>query len=244
MKPDLYICHTAYQVLVETCRAFEAPCPPALVLSAVLPEAEALAARLRATGLFCEVRVFDEEGCGSAFQKGFWRTLLLQRVMGRRNVEKYHGFSLDGARYRDVYIHNDWSVLGRYLQDKGLRYILCEDTFASTCAEGGHRLIRQQVKVNQPFRHFGRIDKINRFAFVFKRIPVAHVIVRINFRYHIGPIRLRRMLERPLMRKLRLQVAMRLTCGESIARHGKIRQVHQSSDSILRQILMKEANIR
>lgn len=144
MKPDLYICHTAYQVLVEACRAFEAPCPPALVLSAALPGAEALAERLRATGLFAGVRVFDEEKCGNAFQKGFWRTLLFQRVIGRRNVEKYYGFSLDGARYRDVYIHNDWSVLGRYLQDKGLRYILCEDTFASTCAEGGHLLIRQQ----------------------------------------------------------------------------------------------------
>ena len=36
MKPDLYICHTAYQVLVEACRAFEASCPPAVLLSAAL----------------------------------------------------------------------------------------------------------------------------------------------------------------------------------------------------------------
>lgn len=144
MKPDLYICHTAYQVMVEVCRAFEAPRPPHMLLSTSLPGAEALARRLRSTGLFAEVRAFDEEGCGNAFQTGFWRTLLLQRVIGRRNVEKYHGFSLDGAQYREVYIHNDWSVLGRYLQDKGIPYILCEDTFASTCAAGGHPLIRQQ----------------------------------------------------------------------------------------------------
>lgn len=144
MKPDLFICYTAYQVMVEVCRAFEAPCPPHMLLSASLPGAEALAQRLRFTGLFAEVRVFDEEGCGNAFQTGFWRTLLLQRIIGRRNVEKYHGFCLDGAQYRGVYIHNDWSVLGRYLQDKGTPYILCEDTFASTCAAGGHQLILQQ----------------------------------------------------------------------------------------------------
>ena len=144
MKPDLYICHTPYQVMVEVCRAFEAPCPPHLLLSAALPGAEALAGRLAGTGLFAGVRVFDEERCGSAIQRGFWRTLLLQHVLGRRNVEKHHGFCLDGGRFRHVYIHNDWSVLGRYLQDKGLPYILCEDTFASTCAAGGHPLITAQ----------------------------------------------------------------------------------------------------
>lgn len=144
MKPDLFICHTAYQVMVEVCRAFEAPCPPRMLLSAALPGAGALAQRLRATGLFADVAVFDEETCGNAFQKGFWRTLLLQRIIGRRNVEKYYGFSLNGAQLRDVYIHNDWSVLGRYLQDKGIPYILCEDTFASTCAAGGHPLIAAQ----------------------------------------------------------------------------------------------------
>lgn len=144
MKPDLYICHTPYQVLVECCRAFDAPCPPELVLSAALPGAGALAGRLADCGLFGDVRLFDEDACGNALQRGFWRTLLFQRLAGRRNVEKYHGFSLDPARYRAVYIHNDWSVLGRYLQDKGIPYILCEDTFASTCAGGGHQLIARQ----------------------------------------------------------------------------------------------------
>ena len=145
MKPDLYICHTAYQVLVECCRAMEAPCPPDLVLSAALPGAGALAGRLRGTGLFHRVRVFDEDACGSAFQRGFLRTLFLQRLMGRRNVEKYHGFRLDGGRYRAVYIHNDWSVLGRYLQDKGIPYILCEDTFASTCSADHSLILRQRA---------------------------------------------------------------------------------------------------
>lgn len=144
MKPDLYICHTPYQVLVEVCRAFGAPCPPEMLLSASVPGAGALAKRLEATGLFANVRIFDEEKCGNAFQEGFLRTLLFQRLAGRRNVEKYYGFRLDGAAYRDVYIHNDWSVLGRYLQDKGISYILCEDTFASTCSADHSLILRQR----------------------------------------------------------------------------------------------------
>ena len=37
MKPDLYICHTPYQVLVTLCRAFDSPCPPQLILSTTIP---------------------------------------------------------------------------------------------------------------------------------------------------------------------------------------------------------------
>lgn len=145
MKPDLYICHTPYQVLAEVCRAFRAPCPPAMLLSASVPGAGALAERLAATGLFAGVHIFDEEKCGSAFQSGFWNTLFFQRLAGRRNVEKYYGFSLNAGQYRDVYIHNDWSVLGRYLQDKGIPYILCEDTFASTCSADHSLILRQRA---------------------------------------------------------------------------------------------------
>lgn len=143
MGRELYLCHTPYQVLVELCRAMHAAQKPDLILICSVPGAQALAERLSATGLFGSVRCFDEEKCGSALQRGVLRTLLLQRFLGRRNVEKHYGFSIDPALYDKVYIHNDWSVLGRYLQDKHIPYILCEDTFASTCRPS-HPLIDQQ----------------------------------------------------------------------------------------------------
>lgn len=141
--PNLYICHTAYQVLVEMVRAMEDTVAPDLILSSVIPNTEELAGRLSATGLFRCVRVFDETACGNAIQPGVLRTLLLQRVMGRRNVEKYYGFSIDPKAYENIYIHNDWSVLGRYLQDLKAPYILCEDTMASTCRPN-HPIIDEQ----------------------------------------------------------------------------------------------------
>lgn len=142
-KRDLYICHTPYQVLVELCRAMDAATPPDLILSTAVPAAGQLAGRLTATGLFAAVRCFDEAACGSAVQTGLLPTLLLQHWRGRRNVEKYYGFSIDPALYQNVYIHNDWSVLGRYLQDRHIPYILCEDTLASTCRPS-HPIIDQQ----------------------------------------------------------------------------------------------------
>ena len=48
MKPNLYICHTAYQVLVDLLRAGRCACengPHTMVLSASVPDTAALAAR-------------------------------------------------------------------------------------------------------------------------------------------------------------------------------------------------------
>ena len=124
-------------------RAMEDTVPPDLILSRVIPNTHELAGRLSATGLFRCVRVFDEAACGSAMQSGFLATLLLQRVLGRRNVEKHYGFSIRPSDYENIYIHNDWSVLGRYLQDRKAAYILCEDTMASTC-HPDHPIIDEQ----------------------------------------------------------------------------------------------------
>lgn len=154
MKPDLYICHTPYQVLVTLCRALHASCPPEMILSTVIPETQKLAGRLASTGLVGRVRIFDEVTCGASLMTGFWRTLLFQRIRGLRNVEKYYGFRLCGSDYENVYIYNDWSILGRYLQDKRIPYILCEDTFANTCSADNH-LIEEQQKL--PFYRLRRL---------------------------------------------------------------------------------------
>ena len=58
MKPNLYICHTAYQVLVDLLRAGRcAGKPHTMVLSASVPDTAALAARLDATGVVKTVLV-------------------------------------------------------------------------------------------------------------------------------------------------------------------------------------------
>ena len=50
MKPNLYICHTAYQVLVDLLRASRTDGQPhTMVLSAAVPEPQSLAKKLEAT---------------------------------------------------------------------------------------------------------------------------------------------------------------------------------------------------
>lgn len=139
MKPNLYLCHTAYQVLVDLLRAGRAEGKPhTMVLSAAVADAEALAARLDKTGVVRTVLVDETRWPGTV-------TGPLAAWRGRRAFEKLCGWKLERARYENVYIHNDWSVLGRYLQDCRAGYILCEDTFGSTLGPDQHLVTDQRA---------------------------------------------------------------------------------------------------
>lgn len=139
MKPNLYICHTAYQVLVDLLRAGRAPGGPhTMVLSAAVADAEALAARLDVTGVVHTLRVDESLWPGTV-------TGPFAALRARRAFEKLCGWKLDRARYENIYIHNDWSVLGRYLQDCRAGYILCEDTFGSTLGPDQHLVTDQRA---------------------------------------------------------------------------------------------------
>ena len=139
MKPNLYICHTAYQVLVDLLRASRTPgAPHTMVFSTEVADAPALAARLDKTGAVRTVLVDESRWPGAVTGPlAAWRS--------RRAFERLCGWKLDRAQYQDVYIHNDWSVLGRYLQDCHAGYILCEDTFASTLGPDQHLVTDQRA---------------------------------------------------------------------------------------------------
>lgn len=139
MKPNLYICHTAYQVLVDLLRAGRSEGKPhTLVLSAAVADVQALAARLDKTGVVRTVQVDETRWPGTV-------TGPLADLRARRAFEKLCGWKLERSRYENIYIHNDWSVLGRYLQDCHAGYILCEDTFGSTLGPDQHLVTDQRA---------------------------------------------------------------------------------------------------
>ena len=141
MKPNLYICHTAYQGLGALLRAGRCACengPHTMVLSASVPDTAALAARLDATGVVKTVLVDETRWPGTV-------TGLFAHRRAARAFEKLCGWKLNRAAFENVYIHNDWSVLGRYLQDCRAGYILCEDTFGSTLGPDQHLVTDQRA---------------------------------------------------------------------------------------------------
>jgi hypothetical protein len=139
-KPDLYLCHTAYQVLIALIRAVRADGAQVLILSAAIPNAESLAERLTVSNAFSAVHVVDESACPGLASPG-----PLRHWRNRRLFEKKCGLCLHHIQYGDIYICNDWSVLGRYLQDCRAPYILCEDTVGGTLDPDQHLLDAQRA---------------------------------------------------------------------------------------------------
>lgn len=139
MKPNLYICHTAYQVLVDLLRASRTDGQPhTMVLSAAVPEPQSLAKKLEATGAVKVVIVDETRWPGTV-------TGPFAARRARRAFERLCGWRFTRAAYNEVRIHNDWSVLGRYLQDRRAGYILCEDTFGSTLGPDQHLVTDQRA---------------------------------------------------------------------------------------------------
>lgn len=148
-KPDLYICHTPYHVLIALVRALRAGGGQAIWLADTIPDFAALRRRAAdADDLVSRLRdaAFDEV---SLVDQRLWPGSVrgpIAHLRGRRAYEKAGcGPVLDADAYRDIYISNDWSVLGRYLQDCGVPYILCEDTVGGTLDPDQHLLDEQRA---------------------------------------------------------------------------------------------------
>ena len=98
MKPNLYICHTAYQVLVDLLRAGRCACengPHTMVLSASVPDTAALAARLDATGVVKTVIVEETKWPGTV-------TGLFAHQRAARAFEKLCGWKFYRAAYENA----------------------------------------------------------------------------------------------------------------------------------------------
>ena len=144
---DIFICHTLYHVLIALVRALRSrPGKSTLVLSTCVPEAEPLRAKLLDTApdLWDAVLIVDEEKLDAQnSESDFYRL---------RHPFRKPYFTLPKGH---VYISNDWSALGRYLQRERRVYTLCEDTFGGTLDPDQHLLDEQRTNPRGPYRYWG-----------------------------------------------------------------------------------------
>jgi hypothetical protein len=144
---DIFICHTLYHVLIALVRALRSrPGKSTLVLSTCVPEAEPLRAKLldAAPDLWDAVLIVDEEKLDAQnSESDFYRL---------RHPFRKPYFTLPKGH---VYISNDWSALGRYLQRERRVYTLCEDTFGGTLDPDQHLLDEQRTNPRGPYRYWG-----------------------------------------------------------------------------------------
>ncbi len=124
----LFICHTQYQAMVSAVKLLGAPAgyTADFWLSAALPAREDLAARLRKAGL--ARRVFLPQDLPARYPALEPAALPVRRALAFKHAAAA-GFPLRLRGYREICLYNDWNSAGRYLQDRGARYVLGEDTY-------------------------------------------------------------------------------------------------------------------
>ena len=93
-------------------------------------------------------------------QSAAWQALAAGPLGHWRNRRGYEaagvGPALRRGAYRRIYISNDWSVAGRYLQDCRAGYTLCEDTVGGTLDPDQHLLEAQRAAADFAARRRGK----------------------------------------------------------------------------------------
>ena len=135
----LFCCHTLYHVLLALIRAMRhragGGAPASVLLADTIPDVEALAVRLRESGVFAAVLTVEEARLDAQNNESAFYRL---RHPGRKPY-----FSLPAGA--EVYLSNDWSAVGRYLQREHIPYTLCEDTVGGTLDPDQHLLDEQRA---------------------------------------------------------------------------------------------------
>lgn len=126
----LFICHTQYQAMVSAVKALTAPAgfSADFWLSDALPAREELALRLQKEKI--AGRVFLPRDNAEQYPSLEHASLLMRRTMAFKHAAAA-GFPLRLGEYREICIYNDWNSAGRYLQDRGVQYVLGEDTYSN-----------------------------------------------------------------------------------------------------------------
>ena len=126
----LFVCHTQYQAMVSAVKRLCAP--EAFVadfwLAETLPARELLADRLRQAGLARQV--FLPRDGADQYPSLEGRGSLARRALALKHA-RAAGMPLRLGRYDEICLYNDWNSAGRYLQDRGVRYVLGEDTYSN-----------------------------------------------------------------------------------------------------------------
>ncbi len=126
MHEDLYICHTLHHVMISMIKQLHSGNCGDIVLCSDIPNLDSLANALEEKRLFQRVYCFEEtKEMRQPFQGNRFTVLLYQHAVHRRLVET--GWQPDLKKYDDVFIFNDWTILGMYLMDCGIHYHLIED---------------------------------------------------------------------------------------------------------------------
>lgn len=122
MKETLYICHTYYHTLITLVKMIVFNEKTTILLSNKINDSEDLKSRLLNTGYFYNIIIFNTHNQPRKTRK--W----LYDFKSKKELKSYVelNYNVDFRKY-NIYIFNDYTVVGKYLVQEKIQYHLIED---------------------------------------------------------------------------------------------------------------------
>lgn len=122
MRNKIYICHTVYHVFIAMLKAFRDGRTDILLVDTII-NVQDLGKRLTSSGIFQNVIIINRK---KAFGRTI-RTYLGNYINNRLRKEKISINLSFLDKYNEIFIFNDYSEMGDYLELKKIKYHLLED---------------------------------------------------------------------------------------------------------------------
>lgn len=140
MKDRIYVCHTFYHVYITFLKEFNMPKEKqghaTLVLSLMTQDFKEAYSRIKESGVFEEVILFDEKKDSFFPELAPYMNMQgnqLKIMLGRMKYTKLYGkleetyIPVDFSAYKDIYVYCDSDPIGFYLNYKKIKYHAIED---------------------------------------------------------------------------------------------------------------------
>lgn len=148
----VYICHTPYHILITLIKTIEDKEKSSILVYKSLNNYENIIKKLKESNIFNEVKLFncenDNEFFNLTYEFKYKHLFKHKRVL--KKLENTYDFNI--LKNKDIYIYNDDSVVGYYMQLAKINYNLLEDGL--DCYKNIDRIYRYNYNIYEKIKRF------------------------------------------------------------------------------------------
>lgn len=125
MNNDIYVCGTYFHVFITLIKVLKSNNKISIVLESTIPEYEKIYKKIKESKLFEKVYKVNIEPISKKYIEDKIETIPFRTNQMIKLFEQY--CNIDFSKYDNIYLYNDWTIIGSYLMDKKMYFHLIED---------------------------------------------------------------------------------------------------------------------
>ena len=148
----LYICHTPYHIFISIIKAMEDKERSGILIYKSLNNYENIIRKIKESNIFNEIELFNCENDSEFFYltHDFKYKLLFKHKRILKKLENTYNFNI--LKNKDIYIYNDDSIVGYYMQFAKINYNLIEDGL--DCYKNIDKIYKYNYNIYEKIKRF------------------------------------------------------------------------------------------